>query len=120
MAVHALADAMLGAAALGDLGAHFPSSDDRWRDVSSLDILERVVAMCFEAGWAPGGVDVTIVAETIRVDPHREAMRAALSNVLGIDLSVVSVKATTTDGLGFIGTGEGIAAYAVAVLQAIP
>ena len=117
VAAHAIADALLGAAALGDLGMHFPSSDPRWEGASSLDLLGQVVGMCAAAGLHPGTVDVTIVAETVRVAPHRDAMRAALAEALLIPTDDVSVKGTTTDGLGFVGSGEGIAAYAVATLH---
>jgi 2-C-methyl-D-erythritol 2,4-cyclodiphosphate synthase len=117
VAAHALADALLGAGALGDLGDHFPAENPRWTGASSLDLLRRVVALCRDAGYRPGNADVTIVAERVRIAPHREAMRAALAGALGIGIPAVSVKATTTDGLGFTGRGEGIAALAVATLQ---
>jgi 2-C-methyl-D-erythritol 2,4-cyclodiphosphate synthase len=117
VAAHALADALLGAAALGDLGSHFPSSDPRWEGASSLQILEQVAALCAAEGLVIGNVDVTVVAEEVRIAPHREAMRTALAAALGIGVERVSVKATTTDGLGFVGSGEGIAAHAVATLQ---
>ncbi len=116
VALHALADALLGAAALGDLGMHFPSSDPRWAGVDSRDLLARVMAEVRGAGYAVTSVDVTIIAETVRVAPHRDAMRSAIAAVLGLGLSQVSVKATTTDGMGFLGRDEGVAATAVAVL----
>jgi 2-C-methyl-D-erythritol 2,4-cyclodiphosphate synthase len=114
---HAVADALLGAAALGDLGAWFPSSDPASSDADSMGLLRRVVAMVAEAGHRVGSVDATVVAETVRVAPHRDAIRAALGAGLDIDPASVSVKATTTDGLGFLGRDEGIAAMAVVVLE---
>lgn len=116
VAAHAVADALLGAAALGDLGEHFPSSDARWHDADSMGMLATVAAMVREAGHDIGNVDVTVVAESVRVSPHRELMRAGLATVLGIAIDAVSVKATSTDGLGFAGRDEGIVAIAVAGL----
>ena len=113
---HAIADALLGAARLGDLGSMFPA-DDRWRDASSLSILEAAVAALREAGWAVGNVDVTVVAQRPRLAAHRDAMRAALARALAVSEERVSVKATTTDGLGFAGRGEGIAALAAALVE---
>ncbi len=118
VALHALADALLGAAALGDLGVLFPSSDARWRDADSRDLLARVVADVRQAGLVVSSVDVTVVAQTVRVTPHRDAMRATIASILGVEPSRVSVKATTTDGMGFIGRDEGVAATALAVLIA--
>ncbi len=117
VAVHALVDALLGAAALGDLGHHFPSSDRRWHGAASLDLLVHTVGLLADRGWRVGNVDVTIVAQSVRVGPHREAMAARLAEVLGVDVGAVSVKATTTDGLGALGRGEGIAAHAVASIE---
>lgn len=117
VALHALTDALLGAGAVGDLGTHFPSTDPRWEDASSLDLLARAVDLVAAAGFSVVNVDVTIVAESIRVAPHREAMRSAIAGVLGVDVDAVSVKATTTDGLGFLGRDEGIAALATATLD---
>jgi 2-C-methyl-D-erythritol 2,4-cyclodiphosphate synthase len=114
---HAVADAVLGAAALGDLGEHFPSSDPAWEGADSMDLLGRVVAMAAAAGFRVASVDATVVAEKVRVAPHREPIRTALAAVLGIDPSAVSVKATTTDGLGFLGRDDGIAALAAVVLR---
>ena len=116
VAAHALADALLGAAALGDLGTHFPSSDERWVDASSTEILSEVVELCRGEGLVPGNVDVTIVAESVRVSGHRDAMRKTLAGVLGLDIELVSVKATSTDGLGFVGRDEGVLALAAATL----
>jgi 2-C-methyl-D-erythritol 2,4-cyclodiphosphate synthase len=113
---HALADAILAGAALGDLGSHFPSSDPRWRDADSMDLLRRVVAILSGAGFAVTSVDVTVIAQSVRVAPHRDAIRTALAAALGVAVDAVSVKATTTDGMGFTGRDEGIAAMAVAVV----
>ena len=116
-AVHAVIDALLGAAALGDIGTHFPSSDERWRDANSLDLLKQTVILIASAGYAIVNVDLTIVAAAPRLSPHVEEIRAALSLVLGIELTCVSVKAKTTDGLGAIGRGEGIEAQAIALIE---
>ena len=116
-ALHAIADAILGAAALGDLGRHFPTGDPRFRDASSLDILRQVVGLVAERGLRVGNVDVTIVAQVPRLAPYVEAMRTAIAPVLGIPIDRVSVKATTTDHLGFAGRKEGVAALAVALLE---
>lgn len=118
VAVHAVIDALLGAAVLGDLGSHYPSDDPRWEGARSLDLLADTVTRIAAAGFAPAHVDVTIIAQDIRVAPHREAMRAGLATVLGLHPGHVSVKATTTDHLGVIGRGEGIAAMATATLRA--
>lgn len=116
-AVHAVIDALLGAAALGDIGTHFPSSDDRWRDADSLEMLRQAVILVASAGYAIVNVDVTIVAQAPRIAPRVAEMRGGLSRALGIELTSVNVKATTTDGLGTVGRGEGIAAYAVALIE---
>jgi 2-C-methyl-D-erythritol 2,4-cyclodiphosphate synthase len=117
VALHALCDALLGALALGDIGHHFPPGDDRWRDANSLDLLGRVKELLSEQGWQVGNVDVTIACEAPRVAPHVDKMREAIASVLLIEGSDVSVKATTTEQLGFCGRGEGIAAMAVALIQ---
>ena len=113
VAAHAVADAVLGAAALGDLGTYFPSGDPAWGDADSLDLLRRVVALAAGVGVAPSFADVTIVAEAIRVAPHRDAIRHGLARPLNLPMTAVSVKATTTDGAGFLGREEGLAAMAV-------
>ena len=115
---HAIADAVLGAAALGDLGARFGVDDPALAGADSLGLLARVVADAREAGWDVGNVDVTVVALRPRIAPHRAAMRDRLAVVLGVDVDAVSVKATTTDGLGAVGRGEGVAAQAVCLLVA--
>lgn len=115
--LHALADALLGAAALGDLGMHFPSDAPESHGADSSHLLAQVVGQVKGAGFRISAVDVTIIAESVRVDPHREAMRDRVASVLGIDRSRVSIKATTTDGMGFLGRDEGVAAVAVATIE---
>jgi 2-C-methyl-D-erythritol 2,4-cyclodiphosphate synthase len=116
VAVHALIDAMLGAAALGDIGSHFGADDPAMRGADSMDLLAQVVRMVEDSGVRPGNVDITIVAESLRIAPHREAMRANVADALGVDIADVSVKATSTDGLGAVGADEGLAAAAVVML----
>jgi len=118
--IHALCDALLGALALGDIGHHFPPSDPRWRDVDSRHFLRHCAALVAERGFALANADVTVVCERPKVAPHVEAMRANLAADLGCAVGDVSVKATTSEKLGFTGRGEGIAAFAVALLQARP
>ena len=115
-AAHAVADALLGAAVLGDIGSHFPSSDAAMFGADSMEMLGSVVAMVAAAGFSIEHVDLTVVAQAVRVGPHRDAMRQRLSDVLGINIDATSVKATTTDGLGLVGRGEGVAAIAVATV----
>jgi 2-C-methyl-D-erythritol 2,4-cyclodiphosphate synthase len=114
---HAIIDALLGAAALGDIGQHFPAGDPRYRGANSLDLLRQTVALVAEAGHQVVNVDATVVAERPKVAPHVAAMRAALAEALSVEVSAVSVKATTTDRLGAVGRGEGIAALAIALLD---
>jgi 2-C-methyl-D-erythritol 2,4-cyclodiphosphate synthase len=114
---HAVGDALLGAAGLGDLGAHFPNSDPAWRGASSLALLETIAQRLRERGFAIVNVDASIVAEAPRVAPHVLAMREALGRALAIDDGRVSVKATTNEGLGALGREEGIAAWAVALVE---
>lgn len=114
VATHALCDALLGAAALGDIGRHFPDSDERWRGVDSQVLLSHVVELLRRQGYRPSSVDLVIIAERPKLAPHIDAMRSTLARTLGCEVDHVGVKATTTEGLGFIGRGEGIAAQAVA------
>ena len=118
--LHAVGDALLGAAALGDLGAHFPADDPQYRGASSLDLLARVVGLVQQAGYRPSNVDATIVCQRPRLAPHIPAMRANLALVLNLHLHEVSVKATTTEGLGFTGRSEGVAAHAVVLIVTMP
>jgi 2-C-methyl-D-erythritol 2,4-cyclodiphosphate synthase len=114
--IHALCDAMLVALALGDIGVHFPPSDLRWKDADSRTFLRHCVALLRERGWRVGNCDITVVCERPKVGPHATAMRENLAAELGIGIGAVSVKATTSEGLGFTGRGEGIAAQAVCLL----
>ncbi|MGA8206727.1 MAG: 2-C-methyl-D-erythritol 2,4-cyclodiphosphate synthase [Candidatus Dormiibacterota bacterium] len=111
---HAMADALLGASGLGDLGALFPSSDERWRGASSLDLLRRVGELLGTDGVEILGLDGTVIAEAPRLGPHRTSMVEAMARVLGLEPALVSVKLKSSDGLGLTGRGEGIAALAVA------
>ena len=115
--LHALIDALLGAAGMGDIGTHFPSSDPSLEGISSLDMLSRVMQMVSAVGWRVENVDATIVAQQPRLSPHTPAMRASIAAALDIEQERVNVKGKTTDGLGFTGTGEGIAAYCVVLLS---
>lgn len=114
---HAIIDALLGAAALGDIGRHFPEGDPQYKGASSLDLLRRTVEHVASAGYRVVNVDATVVAEAPRLAAHVDAMRASLAGALGVDVDAVSVKAKTADGLGAIGRGEGIAALAVALID---
>lgn len=116
VATHALIDALLGAAALGDIGMHFPPGDPSSQGADSVDMLRTVVALVRDAGFRPYNVDVTIVAQSVKVAPFREAMRGRLAAALDVGVGQVSVKATTTDRMGFIGRDEGVAAMAVATI----
>jgi 2-C-methyl-D-erythritol 2,4-cyclodiphosphate synthase len=113
---HSVADALLGAAALGDIGSHFPSTDERWRNADSIEILKAVGKMVLAARFAIVNVDATVVCERPKVAPRLHEMRARIAVALGIEAGQVSVKATTTDSLGSVGRGEGIAAMTVALL----
>lgn len=116
VAIHALVDAVLGAIADGDIGSHFPPSDPQWKGASSDRFLAHAVSLAVAQGYRIGNVDLTIICEAPKIGPHRQAMRERLAEVLGAPLAAVSVKATTTERLGFTGRGEGIAAQAVATL----
>lgn len=114
---HAVIDALLGAAALGDIGTHFPSTNDRLRGADSIDLLRSVTKLVTAAGCRVVNVDCTVIAERPRMAPRVQEMRQRLALAIGIDLGSVSVKATTTDGLGFVGRAEGIAVQAIALLD---
>ena len=114
VATHAIIDALLGAAALGDIGQHFPPSDPRWANARSIDLLRAIVELLDTCNWSPVNVDVTIVAESPKIGPRAVEMRQLIAEVIRVDPARVSVKATTNEGLGFIGRGEGICALAVA------
>jgi 2-C-methyl-D-erythritol 2,4-cyclodiphosphate synthase len=110
---HAIVDALLGAAGLGDIGQHFPDTDERWRDADSMELLRAVLGQLAEAGWAVEHVDATVMLERPKLAPHRDAIRDSLAAPLGS----VNVKFTTGEGMGFVGRGEGAAAFAVATLR---
>ena len=116
VALHALTDALLGAAALGDIGMHFPDTDPRWKGADSRVLLRAVVSLLADRGFHPANVDVTIIAQAPKMRPHIDAMRANIASDLQLDIDRVSVKATTTEGLGFTGRTEGIAAQASALI----
>jgi 2-C-methyl-D-erythritol 2,4-cyclodiphosphate synthase len=115
--LHAVADAILGALGEGDLGSHFPSSDSRWRGVASREILAEVVRRMADQSMEIEHLDATVIAEAPRLAPYQEKMRAVLSDVLGLQGTTLNLKITSTDGLGAIGAGEGIAAMAVVLLN---
>jgi 2-C-methyl-D-erythritol 2,4-cyclodiphosphate synthase len=114
---HAVIDALLGAAGLGDIGTHFPDTDAQWKDADSLALLRDVVGRLTGDGWAIGNVDATVMLERPKLLPHRAAITAALADALGLAGNAVNVKATTGEGMGFVGRGEGAAAMAVATLE---
>jgi 2-C-methyl-D-erythritol 2,4-cyclodiphosphate synthase len=115
--LHAITDALLGAAGLGDIGTHFPPTDPAFKNADSRVLLQLAAGRVRAAGWQVGNIDSTIVAERPRMAPHIPAIRASIASVLELAEAQVSVKAKTTEGLGFTGTGEGMAAYAVALLE---
>ncbi len=114
--IHALCDAIFGALALGDIGTHFPPGDERWRDADSRQFLRHAALLMAQHGYALGNADITVICERPKIAMHVDAMRAMLAAELDIELDAVSVKATTTEKLGFTGRGEGIAAHAVCLL----
>src|SRR3984957_990747 len=114
---HAMIDALLGAAGLGDIGEHFPDTDERYRDADSIELLRDVVAKLSAAGLGIVNVDCTVVMERPKLGHHREEIRGLIAQVLGLDLKQVNVKATTGEGIGFVGRGEGVAALAIAILE---
>ena len=116
---HAVMDALLGAAGLGDIGKHFPDTDPAYKGADSLKLLERVVVLLEERGFAVGNVDATVLAQRPKLAPYIPKMRENLARVMGVDPSRVNVKATTEEGLGFTGSGEGMAAHAVALIEEI-
>ena len=116
VAIHALCDALLGALALGDIGHHFPDNSDEFKGIDSKILLARVLGLVRERGWQPVNVDITIALQRPKLAPHIAGMRACLAGILGISEDRVSVKATTTEKLGFVGRGEGCEAWAVALL----
>ncbi len=117
VAIHALCDALLGAACLRDIGYHFPDTDERYKGIDSCKLLEQVMVLLRDRGYELGNCDITICAERPKINPHIPAMQRRLAQCMGCDENQVSIKATTTEKLGFTGREEGIAAYAVALLQ---
>ena len=115
--LHALGDALLGAAGLGDLGTHFPAADPRWKDARSTDLLARILGLVRGKGWQVVSCDLTLLAELPRLAPYRDRIQARLARLLEIPADAVGLKATTQEGLGAVGRGEGIAALAVVLLQ---
>ena len=115
--LHALCDALLGAAGLGDIGGMFPDTDPRWAGADSLELLRQVVTRLATAGLRAGNADITVIAQAPRIAPHLESMRTCIATVLGVSVGQVNIKATTTERLGYIGRAEGLAAHAVALLQ---
>ena len=116
VAIHALCDALLGALALGDIGKHFPDNSDRWKGIDSRILLRQVVGMLAERGWKPSNVDITIALQAPKIGSYVPAMREVLAADMGIDPDKVSVKATTTERLGFVGRGEGCEVWAIALV----
>lgn len=116
---HAICDALLGAAALGDLGTHFPDSDLRWKDADSMVLLARCTKLLAASGWGVENIDATIVVQNPRLSQYLPAMRAEVARVVQIDVNCVSVKAKTSEGMGYTGDGTGIAAYAVALIESM-
>jgi 2-C-methyl-D-erythritol 2,4-cyclodiphosphate synthase len=114
---HAVTDALLGAAGMGDIGEHFPDTDERWRDADSMQLLASVAQRVREAGLEIANVDCTVVMEAPKLSPHRDAIRQRLATTLGLERARVGVKASTGEGMGFVGRGEGVAALAVAGLR---
>jgi 2-C-methyl-D-erythritol 2,4-cyclodiphosphate synthase len=113
---HAVIDALLGAAGLGDIGQHFPDSEERWRDADSIDLLRTTRSLLADAGVAPTHIDATVVCETPRLSPFRDEMRARVASAVGLDPRAVNVKFTTAERMGFVGRGEGVAALAIATV----
>lgn len=114
--LHAIADALLGAAGLGDIGVHFPPTDEQWRGMDSGEIVRHAVGLLADHGWEPVNLDASIIAEAPKVNPHVPAMRARLMAITGLPEDAISIKATTNEGMGFVGRQEGIAALAVAMI----
>lgn len=117
--VHAIMDALLGAAALGDIGKHFPDTDEKYKGISSITLLKHVAALLEENGYLLGNVDAVIVAQRPKMAPHIEKMRENIAQALGVDAGKINIKATTEEGLGFTGSGEGISSQAICMLEQI-
>jgi 2-C-methyl-D-erythritol 2,4-cyclodiphosphate synthase len=115
--LHALTDALLGAAGLGDIGQHFPDSDPRWKGAASTQFVQHAVKLLADAGWVPVNADLTLLSEAPRIAPHRDGIREGIAAALGIAADAVNLKATTTEKLGFVGRAEGLAAQAVVLIS---
>jgi len=115
--LHAISDAMLGAIGAGDIGEHFPNTDQRYKDIRSLEILKKTVEMVYSKKFSVGNIDTVIIAEEPKLYPFKDKMIAAISGILGVDKSKVNIKATTNEGVGSLGKGDAIAAYAVVMLE---
>jgi 2-C-methyl-D-erythritol 2,4-cyclodiphosphate synthase len=114
---HAIIDALLGAAGLGDIGQHFPDTDEAWRDADSIALLSQVASFLEDHGWTIRHIDATVICERPKLGPHRDAMRERLAATVGLRPIEVNVKFTTNEGMGFVGRGEGIAAFATATVE---
>jgi 2-C-methyl-D-erythritol 2,4-cyclodiphosphate synthase len=114
---HAVIDALLGAAGLGDIGVHFPDTDERWKDADSIELLRGTLSLVREADVSPLHIDATVVCETPRLSPYRDEMRARIAEAVGLPAAAVNVKFTTAERMGFVGRGEGVAALAIATLR---
>jgi 2-C-methyl-D-erythritol 2,4-cyclodiphosphate synthase len=114
---HSVIDALLGAAGMGDIGQHFPDTDERWRDADSIELLRAVRAMLRDAGHSPTNIDATVACETPKLAPFRDEMRTRLADAVGLEAAAVNVKFTTGERMGYVGRGEGIAALAIAMLD---
>ena len=117
--LHAIMDALLGAAALGDIGKHFPDTDEKYKGISSIKLLEHVGELLADNGYIIGNIDATIIAQRPKMAPYRENMRGNIAEALNISLDRISIKATTEEGLGFTGSGEGISSQAIALLEGV-
>ncbi len=117
--LHAICDALLGAAGLGDIGHHFPDTDMRWKDADSKVLLKQVMTLLHEQGWSVGNVDSTLLLERPKIKPYIPAMRTVIAGLLGVEENAVSIKATTNEGMGYVGREEGVCAHAVALIQRI-
>jgi len=115
--LHAISDAMLGAIGAGDIGEHFPNTDQRYKDIRSLEILKKTVEMVYLKKFSIGNIDTVIIAEEPKLYPFKDKMIAAISGILGVDKSKINIKATTNEGVGSLGKGDAIAAYAVVMLE---
>jgi len=115
--VHAVMDALLGAAAMGDIGTHFPDTDPQWRGASSIGMLKKVIAMLAEEGWVVNNIDCTVVAQEPKLAPYISQMRESMAKTISMDVGQISIKAKTTEGMGFTGDGTGMEAYAIASIS---